>query len=528
MYEFAGIKVVTLILILSLSILFAAQESAKCNTDPSSTKESVDQTNTAGQFSVLSYNIDGLPQIIQSIDDGLFNFHPRNPGGHPGLYTPIIGVKAGDYDIVNVQEDFNSHNALYKTDKHPYRTKTSGGAGFGSGLNTLSRFTFVDDVVRVTWNTRNSTDGNNLTPKGFTLQHVRLAEGVYLDVYNLHTCAGTSKSALEARRDNIDQIVKYIRANSDGNAVLVFGDTNCRYTRAEDNIRNLLNLMDGDAWVKLQKNNTPPASGADALVWDAASHYSTPLTSDRFGSEYVDKIFYKSNKYIQLAPISYDIPDAKFRDKSGNMLSDHYPISAVFQYKLNPNYILSDEWGGADGTSFTDLDRIPENPDVKSIGIRSADRIDQISLTFTDGSTISHGGKGGALKTLTLEPGEYIAGATLTYDQYWGRTRIYSIKFITSKGRILSGGTQTGKTAIYTAPSGWQIAGFHGRSGNEADKIGFICTPAKSSVTASISEIQAKLNRNAASASKTKALSFLCIGGLLLYLLIAIISRSKK
>jgi hypothetical protein len=27
-----------------------------------------------------------------------------------------------------------------------------------------------------------------------------------------------------------------------------------------------------------------------------------------------------------------------------------------------------------------------------------------------------------------------------------------------------------------TAPSGWQIAGFHGRTGDEVDKIGFIYT----------------------------------------------------
>jgi hypothetical protein len=27
-----------------------------------------------------------------------------------------------------------------------------------------------------------------------------------------------------------------------------------------------------------------------------------------------------------------------------------------------------------------------------------------------------------------------------------------------------------------SAPSGWQIAGFHGRTGDEVDKIGFIYT----------------------------------------------------
>ncbi len=48
------------------------------------------------------------------------------------------------YDIVNVQEDFNYHAALYADDHHPYRTATSGGAGFGDGLNTLSDHPFED------------------------------------------------------------------------------------------------------------------------------------------------------------------------------------------------------------------------------------------------------------------------------------------------------------------------------------------------------------------------------------------------
>jgi hypothetical protein len=39
-----------------------------------------------------------------------------------------------------------------------------------------------------------------------------------------------------ARRANVDQITAYIAANSADNAVLVFGDTNARYIRADDNI----------------------------------------------------------------------------------------------------------------------------------------------------------------------------------------------------------------------------------------------------------------------------------------------------
>ena len=55
-------------------------------------------------------------------------------------------------------------------------------------------------------------------------------------------------------------------------------------------------------------------------------------------------------------------------------------------------------------------------------------------------------------------------------------TRIAYARFTTSTGRTLAGGTSTGDCTTYTAPSGWQIAGFHGRAGNELDKVGVIYT----------------------------------------------------
>ncbi|WP_199434154.1 hypothetical protein [Qaidamihabitans albus] len=67
-----------------------------------------------GEFSVLTYNIAGLPEPLSSAD--------------PERNTPIIGSRIGGYSVVNVQEDFNYHAALYAADDHPYRTPTSGGA----------------------------------------------------------------------------------------------------------------------------------------------------------------------------------------------------------------------------------------------------------------------------------------------------------------------------------------------------------------------------------------------------------------
>lgn len=412
-----------------------------------------------GTFTVATYNVDGLPAFLQG------------NGGDPAAATSTIGQKVSLYDIVQVQEDFNYHASLYASDTHPYRTATSGGAGFGSGLNTMSVFPFSDNIDRVTWNTRNSTDGNNLTPKGFTWLRMRLAEGVYVDVYNLHTCAGSDESSLAARRDNILQLVSYIQTNSAGNAVIVCGDTNTRYTRTGDNIRTLQQAMTGDVWVNLVRGGTPPVQGSDALVWESAE----PVPSLEY--EFVDKIFYRSNGYITLTPEIYQIPDAEFRTADGQMLSDHRPIVTRFRYDLNAGLQLSDQFGGPHGTSFSDVNSVPANPVVTSVSLRAGSRIDQMGLALSTGVTFQHGGSGGTAQALTLSAGETIKSLTLSSGEKDGRTRIFSARFTTSQGRVLSGGTVTNSVTTYTAPAGWQIVGFHGRSGNEVDKVGVVYAP---------------------------------------------------
>ncbi len=422
-----------------------------------------------GSFSILTYNVDGLPQILQS---------GRFPGGNPVLYTPYIGAKVIPYDIVNVQEDFNSHAALYAADTHLYRTATSGGAGIGSGLNTMSNFPFSDDIDRVTWTDRSLEEGNSLTPKGFTWLRLRIAQGVYIDLYNLHANSGTDYADEQTDRDdNINQLVAYINANSIGNAVIVTGDTNSRYTRSADNIRVLLGIMTGDPWVNLEQGGVPPAAGSPALVWDSAVNYPTPLTPAQYSYEFVDKIFYRNNNYITFTPYNYNMPDATFRDPSGNMLSDHYPISVNFQYTLNPNFQFSDQFGGPHGTGYNDVNSLPAKPVVSSIGMRSGSRVDQVNLTLSNGTEFIHGGTGGNAQSLLLGSGEYVTSVTMDSAQYNGHTRVFYASFTTNRGRKLSGGTTTGSTVTFTAPAGWQIVGFHGRSSDGLDKAGVIYAP---------------------------------------------------
>lgn len=408
---------------------------------------------TTGSFNVLTYNVAGLPEGLSS--------------GNPETNTPLISPRLGAYDIVNVQEDFNYHAALYAGDNHPYRTATSGGVPFGDGLNTLSDVPF-EDFERVKWN--DCTGTNCLTPKGFSLARVRLAEGVYVDVYNAHPNADDTDEAHAARRSNISQLSAFIQANSAGNAVIVAGDTNTRYTRSGDNIRTLADDNGlTDAWVQLAKGGTRPTQGADALL--------CPTTAPPNGCEVVDKILYRGSNLLSLSATRYNNEWASFLDSAGANLSDHFPHTVDFSYTLNSTLRASDFFGGPHGTAYNDADNLPSTVSPRTLTLRGGSRLDAVSLTHDGGTTLSHGGTGGTATSLTLASGEHLTSVKLTQGQKDGRTRIFSAAFSTDKGRTLSSGTATSDTKTFTAPSGWQIVGFTGRSGDEIDKLGVLYAP---------------------------------------------------
>lgn len=88
-----------------------------------------------------------------------------------------------------------------------------------------------------------------------------------------------------ARSANLQQLADYITTNSVGNAVLVFGDTNARYTSANENIR-VFQTENGmvNPWVELILKGVELARGTSALVCQNPSTVNT--------CETVDKILY--------------------------------------------------------------------------------------------------------------------------------------------------------------------------------------------------------------------------------------------
>ncbi|ETI48152.1 hypothetical protein F443_07777 [Phytophthora nicotianae P1569] len=140
--------------------------------------------------------------------------------------------------------------------------------------------------------------------------------------------------------------------------------------------------------------------------------------------------------------------------------------------------VLSALYGGPHGNAFSDIDSIKFTQTVSSITLRSDKRVDAITLQITTPAevTMNHGGTGGSDKTLTLGPGEYIT----SMEAHWGKkddhTRVFYLKFTTSAGNSIEGGTTTDDNAVAKAPDGFQLAGFYGRAEDEVDQIGAIWT----------------------------------------------------
>jgi hypothetical protein len=264
-----------------------------------------------GELTLLAYNVAGLPEGIS--------------GSNPSIYTAKIGRLLNDYDIVHVQEDFNYNHFLYGPARHKYKTPWSGPAILGDGLNTLSIYP-IKDFLRFRWNDCFGTDC--LTPKGFSYSRIVVAPDLSIDFYNVHCNAGSGPDDLAARRKNIVQLCNYIDEHSAGNAVVIMGDFNCRYTRSGDTIRALLDRGFTDAWIKLARGGVIPELGSSSLT----SCGGNPSSNN---CEVVDKLLYRSSDKISLSALEYEMQEAKFSE-NGEWLSDHMPLFVRMKFAFTP------------------------------------------------------------------------------------------------------------------------------------------------------------------------------------------------
>lgn len=290
------------------------------------------QEAVGGSFSVLSYNVAGLPQEIST----------ENPKDHLPLISPLLE----DYDVVLTQEDFdwwrpaldgldfvNYHERLRADVSHEHRSAQFPGPEatgvdvaarpqlqVGDGLGFLSRLAF-DDEQRVPWqgcfgglDTSDGGAADCLSSKGFAMVRMTLSDGVEVDVYTLHGEAGGTPEDQQLQVDDFTEVAAFIAANSEGRAVILGGDTNLH--------------TDSDH---------PDASGdADTQIWAdflaAADLTDACAATDCPETDSIDKIAYRSSDGVKLDATSLEFPRDRFRDPAGEDLSDHPPLVVTFDW----------------------------------------------------------------------------------------------------------------------------------------------------------------------------------------------------
>lgn len=285
---------------------------------------------------VLTYNVAGLPLGLSS--------------STPEVNSALISPRLNEFDLVVVQEDFSFHDDITASIDHPYVTvkdtrdtdlvlQIAKGAGLpppqlGDGLNTFSRSPSAD-FTRVTWRDcfGEFIDGSDcLAFKGFSYARHEIAPGVSLDVYNLHADAGGDEGSLAARRANLRQLAASIVANSPGEALIVLGDTNSRYTREGDILPEFVETTGvADVWVELVRGGGVPPLGPSLQSCD-----------DFAGAECerVDKIFIRSSADVEISVLAYEVP-SDWVDPEGTQLSDHEPVVAELRVDAVPEPSLA-------------------------------------------------------------------------------------------------------------------------------------------------------------------------------------------
>lgn len=303
-----------------------------------------DWTDIVGDFSVLTYNVSGLP-------------FPFSGAALPRITNTLeIGSRLGDFDIVNVQEDVAYHPFLIAGTDFPDQTAPSVptwawpvGAPFSDGLNTLSAY-YTESLDRRAWTTRPDL----LNPGGFSYTRQHIPGGESVDVYNVDTSGGSLTNA------EIAQLSDFITANSVGRAVVVTGDFGQFYSDPGQTLTGFV-AANGltDAWVEIEFGGVTPTDAQRCAYADSC--------------EQPDKVFYRdaalldpsdpATSPVDLRALTYTNEGLNFLDANGGDLAAHRPQAVTFGYSVDAvgpmNVDLSDWMAGLPALSELPLTEIP-------------------------------------------------------------------------------------------------------------------------------------------------------------------------
>lgn len=253
-----------------------------------------------GEFLFLTYNVAGLPEPLS--------------GSQPSVNIPQISPLLNSYDLVLVQEDFWYHIELTAEATHLYQSEPMWEKPdlfhMGDGLNRFSGFP-LGDLARRKWDNCSGfldCGSDCLTTKGFSVSEIELADGVAVDIYNLHMDSGGCDGDIDARRAQTEQLVEEIKTRSSDKAVIVAGDTNLKISRPEDMV--ILEYLLSETGL-LEACRTLECA-----------------------NEIHDRVMFTGSGVLSLTPLSWQQPP-EFVDAEGSDLSDHNPVAVRFRWEGN-------------------------------------------------------------------------------------------------------------------------------------------------------------------------------------------------
>lgn len=320
----------SLVLVVALAVVAASCAGGDDADEPAGASTTGADAERTGELTLLSYNVAGLPEVLS--------------GSEPETNMPLIGPLLNDYDLVLLQETWKTpdpnplaplrvyHEELESRVDFEHRSEsaplpmgsdpTRPEAILADGLNQFSRFPF-DDVVRQRWegcfggaDTSQGGAGDCLSQKGFMVTTTTLADGVEVDVYDLHAEAGSTAEDQSLQADDFDQLAAFIEQHSEGRPVLLAGDTNLHTDEAPD--------------------PDHPEGDGDAAIWDRFLE-RTGLTDvcavvgcDDPGA--IDKAAFRSDAGVTLEPQGHRFETDVFVRDDGADLSDHHALAVPFTW----------------------------------------------------------------------------------------------------------------------------------------------------------------------------------------------------
>lgn len=294
-----------------------------------------------GTFTCATYNVDGLPSIIN--DDG---------PGSSGTKSISSKIATSGWDIVTFQENFTYNSELesamlayYTFGTHrkfsllqAVGTADTDGLGFAT-LNSTCSFSdekcieFTDKLGGLLDELDGGNGGgaNTSIKKGIRHYVVTFGEpNIVVDVLVTHMNTANTDEQIKVQDKQLKQVAEYINSIRSNNRPIIFmGDMNTRYTR-NDYQTYFWGVLDddltcADPWVEHSWNGVYPALGSASLMVPSKDSSST-LTEQT--GEVVDKIIYINNPNadVQIESNWYN------HDEAYTGMADHKPVVAEFTY----------------------------------------------------------------------------------------------------------------------------------------------------------------------------------------------------